>query len=72
MSNSTKDSTTLEDYIMRYKEYRLAKRNGEIIQQERHVYVNKKSKWLFFDDTEVNKGEWKDIEIPVIDEKPCV
>ena len=54
---------------MRYKEYRLAKRNGEIIQQERHVYVNTKSKWLFFDDTEVNKGEWKDIEIPVIDDE---
>jgi hypothetical protein len=54
--------------VSSYKQYRLAKRNGEIVQQERWVTIETKSKhpfWKFWQwgniEIITNYGEWKDI-----------
>jgi hypothetical protein len=58
-----------------YKQYRLAKRNGEIVQQERWATIETKSKypfWKFWQwgniEVTTNYGEWKDIPFADADE----
>ena len=58
---------------MTYLQYRLAKRNGEIIQQRRKFMVETKSKsplwkfwhWGLYVATH-SYGEWEDVEIPEV------
>jgi hypothetical protein len=58
-----------------YKQYRLAKRNGEIVQQERLVTADTKRVypvWQFWHwglyEVTYNYGEWKDIPFADADE----
>jgi hypothetical protein len=53
---------------MTYTQYRLAKRNGELIQQKRSLEIITKNKWYkpWEYKSECVYGEWEDIEIPEV------
>jgi hypothetical protein len=53
---------------MTYTQYRLAKRNGEIIQQKRSLEIITKNKWYkpWEYNSESHYGEWEDVEIPEV------
>ena len=48
---------------MTYKQYRLAKRNGEIVQQCRTVTITTTNKWYkpWEYQSHIEHGEWEDI-----------
>ena len=54
---------------MNYKQFRLAKRNGEIVQQFRTIISNTKAKWYkpWEYKVEYEYGEWEDIPIPELE-----
>ena len=54
---------------MRYKQYRLAKRNGELVQQVRTMEITVTNKWYMPWQLEerVEYGEWVDIPIPEVE-----
>jgi len=51
--------------MIKYTQYRLAKRNGEIIQQVRTIISHTKNKWYkpWEYHIEYEHGEWEDIPI---------
>ena len=53
---------------MKYYQWRLAKRNGEIVQQRRLVTSTTKNKWYkpWVYEVEYDHGEWEDVEMVVI------
>jgi hypothetical protein len=54
---------------MRFVQFRLAKRNGELVQQSRIVISTTTSKWYkpWDTQTETYESEWQDVPIPDID-----
>ncbi len=53
---------------MTYYQWRLAKRNGEIVQQRRLITSKTKNKWWkpWEYAVEYDHGEWEDVEMVVI------
>ena len=53
---------------MTYYQWRLAKRNGEIVQQRRLITSTTKNKWWkpWEYAVECDHGEWEDVEMVVI------
>ena len=54
---------------MRFVQFRLAKRNGELVQQSRIVISTTTSKWYkpWDTQTETYESEWQDVLIPVLE-----
>jgi hypothetical protein len=54
--------------LMTYYQWRLAKRNGEIVQQRRLITSTTKNKWWkpWEYAVECDHGEWEDVEMVVI------
>ena len=53
---------------MTYTQYRLAKRNGELIQQKRSLEIIPKMDKTWEYNSESVYGEWEDVEIPEVSE----
>jgi hypothetical protein len=53
---------------MTYYQWRLAKRNGEIVQQRRIIKTTTKNKWWkpWEYSVEYDHGEWEDVEMVAI------